>query len=358
VILRLPSRFQVFAASLLVSIVFARPAVAQRDVAAEAEALFRVGKRLLETKDFAHACPELAESYRLDPATGALLALAICHEEEGRTATAWAEYGDVAARSKTEGRSDREQAAREKIAALGDRLSTLTISVSPDVAAIQGLHVKRDGVEVGPAIWGVPIPVDPGAHVVDALAFSRKPWRVTVVVAAQSEKRIVEIPKLMAMIQDDELADDFEHQVATPKRPARTSATSRLPSVEVVTTRTVATTTNTSEASESILPTVGIATIVAGGLALTIGGYYVSRALSKKSEYDSDLACAYDCPSLDAANSAGNDATGFIVAGTLMVGAGVALYTLAPRLQTHSVSFQVAPAKGADNWQLTAVGRF
>ena len=352
------SLFQLFAASLLVSILVARPAVAQRDVAAEAEALFREGKRLLELQDFAHACPKLAESYRLDPATGALLALAVCHEEEGRTATAWAEYGDVAARSKTEGRSDREHAAREKIAALGAKLSTLTISVSPDVAALQGLHVKRDGVEVGPAIWGVPIPVDPGAHVVDALAFSRKSWRATVVVAAQSEKRIVEIPKLMAMIQDDELADGAEQPSATPERPVRTSAPSRLPSIETVTTKPGATTTNSSEAAGSILPTIGIATIVGGGLALTIGGYYVSRALSKKSEYESDPACAHDCPALDAANSAGNYATGFIIAGAIMVGAGVALYALAPRLQTHSISFRIAPLKGADNWQLTAVGRF
>src|ERR1022692_323786 len=132
------SRAGTLVALSILSIALAGTAIAQSDQGAEAEVLFRAGKRLLELQYFTNACPKLAESYRLDPATGALLALAVCHEGQGKTATAWAEYGDIASRSKAEGRSDRERAARERISALGAKLSTLTISVGPEAAASEG----------------------------------------------------------------------------------------------------------------------------------------------------------------------------------------------------------------------------
>lgn len=113
-----------------------------------------------------------------------------------------------------------------------------------------------------------------------------------------------------------------------------------------------------STPSGTVLPTVGITAIVAGGVAFGVGGYFVIRALSKKSEYESDPSCTYDCPSLDAANSAGNLATGFIATGAVLVGAGIVLYRFAPRLQTRSISLQVAPVVTGDNWQVMTVGRF
>src|SRR5262245_38278640 len=68
-----------------------------RDAAA-AEVLFEAGKNLMERGDYAAACPKFEESYRLDPATGALFALALCHERAGKIATAWVEYMEVAGR--------------------------------------------------------------------------------------------------------------------------------------------------------------------------------------------------------------------------------------------------------------------
>src|SRR3954470_6972294 len=145
-------------------------------VLAPAEALFREGKRLLEAGDPLAACPKLVESLRLDRATGTLLALARCHELEGRLASARAEYLEVMARSRRERRADREQAARQGGQALDGRISTLTIVVPAALANVPGLRIERDGVALDAAAWAAPVPVDPGLHVVRATAPARSPW--------------------------------------------------------------------------------------------------------------------------------------------------------------------------------------
>src|SRR6478752_1211600 len=74
--------------------------------AATAEALFRDGRALMEAGNYKDACPKLEESYAQDPATGTLLALGICQEHVGKTASAWATYSEVATRAKRDGRAD------------------------------------------------------------------------------------------------------------------------------------------------------------------------------------------------------------------------------------------------------------
>ena len=163
---------------------------------ARAEALFQQGKRSLEKGDSAAACPKLAESLRLDKATGTLLALAMCHESEGRLASAWAEYAEVVARAAAEGRTDREQAARRSVRALEPKLSTLTIEVPAEAAAVDGLRVERDGLSLAAAAWSTAVPVDPGRHVVTASAPGRRTWSISVQIGALAEGMRVAVPVL------------------------------------------------------------------------------------------------------------------------------------------------------------------
>ena len=169
--------------------------VAPADAAA-AEVLFQTGKRLLEQRQLAEACPKLAESFRLDPATGTLLALAMCHEAEGKIATAWAEYGDVADRAKREGRPDRQEAARQWKAVLEPKLSLLTIVVPEVVAALPGLVVARDGVTLGRPSWFTPVPVDPGRHVIAVTAPRKQRWQEVIDVDAEGERLVVTVGSL------------------------------------------------------------------------------------------------------------------------------------------------------------------
>src|SRR5262249_1988800 len=147
-----------------------------------AQSLFEEGRGLMKAGNYAQACVKLAESQRLDPAPGTQLNLAVCHEAEGKTATAWVEFNDALTQARRDGRAEREQLAQEHIAALTPKLSRLTVAVA-SAAKIDTLEIKLDGVVIREAAWGVPAPIDPGKHRVEASARGKKPWLQEVEVA-------------------------------------------------------------------------------------------------------------------------------------------------------------------------------
>ena len=151
--------------ALLASMAVAPVARAQTGAdKAAAEALFDEGKRLREAKRYSEACPKFADSQRLDPAVGTLLNLALCYKEAGQTASAWSTYREAAAQAAAAHQADREQLARDEAAALETKLTKLVIEVSPEVARVPGVEVKRDGAVVPSGLWGVAAPVDPAAE--------------------------------------------------------------------------------------------------------------------------------------------------------------------------------------------------
>jgi hypothetical protein len=155
--------------AVLAACCWSTPVRAQTDNAALAESLFREGKRLSNEHKFAEACPKFAESYKLDPGLGTLLNLAICHESEGKPATAWAEFSEASSRAKREGDSDRAQLADEHVRALEPKLSHINVALAPG-AAVAGLVIKFDSRELASAALGLPIAIDPGKHVLQASA--------------------------------------------------------------------------------------------------------------------------------------------------------------------------------------------
>lgn len=345
---------------LLLAVIFvnAGSAKAQTATAAAAEALFREGKQRLEARDYAHACPKLAESYRLDPATGALLALAVCHEGAGRLASAWAAYAEVAVRSKAEGRGDRERAARERVAALEPRLSMLTISV-PAKPEVPGLRLRRDGEDVARAVWGTPVPVDPGPHAIDASAPARKPWHLTVTLGAKPERRSVTIPPLEA-----------ERVASTPATASpigaagvRRRETTPNPPFPVVSQPGEARSTAPAPPRPT-LRTVGLVVAGAGVVALGVGGLFGLRAREKRDAYRSLRdGCQFGCQENKDAVLAGNIATGFTIAGLVVAAAGTTMW-LVSRRPKHgsevalSIEPVIEPVLAAGEWRLGLAGRF
>src|SRR5690349_2377840 len=101
-----------------------------------AEALFRDGRDAMANGDIHGACRKFEASERIEPKIGTLLNLATCHELEGRTATAWAEFNEAIPRAVRADQPDRAQIARDHAAALEKRLSRLQLAGSLGTAGL------------------------------------------------------------------------------------------------------------------------------------------------------------------------------------------------------------------------------
>ena len=129
-------------------------------------------------------------------ASGASLsALASCHEQQGKTASAWAEFLEASTMAHHEKRFDVEASAKQRAASVEGRLSTLAVRVAPPWD-IPGLDVRRDGIALVRATWRTPAPVDPGEHRVEVTAPGKLPWRRVVIVRPVAGGQTVDIGPL------------------------------------------------------------------------------------------------------------------------------------------------------------------
>jgi hypothetical protein len=144
----------------------------ERDPAA-AQALFDEARKLSSAGRYPEACAKLAESNRLDPGIGTQFHLADCQEKSGKIASAWATFLEVASQARASSQSDREKAALKRAGQLESKLPKLRIDV-PEASRVNGLEIQRDGMLVGSAQWGSPVPVDPGDHELVATAPGRR----------------------------------------------------------------------------------------------------------------------------------------------------------------------------------------
>jgi hypothetical protein len=276
----------------------ASPALAQSADTATAEELFEQGKQLLRAGNAAAACPKLAESLRIEPSTGTLLALAMCHEADGKLASAWAGFVSVEARARNEARSDREQAAHARAQALRPRLSTLEVRVPAEVGSVRGVEVRRDGTVLGRGAWNVVVPMDGGEHIVEVSAPGKLTWRGKVQVKAEAEAAVLTVPPL----------------APAPAAASSPTANSKPPG------------------RFGPLEWTGIGLAGAGVVGLGVGGYFLGSALGKKSDSAKDCDGNLCGPDGSAARrdavSSGNTATVFGVVGGVLAVGGATLFVV------------------------------
>jgi hypothetical protein len=181
-------------AACAVTFTLGSPALAQSAATAAAEQLFQDGKKLLEAGKTHEACEKFAASQEADPGLGTLLHLASCHEKEGKTASAWAEFSDAMAQAANRGEKDREKYAREHVQALDKQLRKVVLELPkrPD-----GLALKLDGKAIPVGSLGTAFPMDPGRHALELSAPHKKTATETLTIGATTGTDRIVLPELV-----------------------------------------------------------------------------------------------------------------------------------------------------------------
>ena len=293
----------------------AQPTLQDKTVA---QGLFDEGRAEMEQNHVSEACAKFSGSYQLDPSDGTLLNLALCHEKEGRTASAYAELGESVSRAIRDQRPEREKIAREHLAAVTPRLSRLTVVV-PLTSLVDGLSVTVDGTTLSRPAWGVAVPLDPGNHIIEARAPDRRTWTATITLPPEQGAEHVEVP---ALVDEPRPALSLTPPINIPPPPDPTQKT------------------------------LGWATIGVGAAGVAIGSVTGVLAIGKWS------GAAKQCPNgvcpsksvqagFDGAGTLADVSTASYVVGGVGLAAGLVLLLTAPRTTSSRGAIHVAPMVGA-----------
>jgi len=288
----------------------------------------------VKQRRFDEACPKLAESQRLDPKLGTLLNLAVCHEQQGRTATAWAEYTSAAAIARRDGQREREDFARKQATALDKRLARVILSVS---AADPNLAVKLDGQMMTAAVYGVPLPVDPGPHHVTATAPGKASWQTSIDVPAQPGEILVPIPPLAPAEVKEPLPQAPPRQPAVPPTPVVAPPVSAPePPAPAPPPK------EPPSSTPKVLMGVGFGV---GGLGLVIGaiagGVSIANTSSIRGSCTGDV-CPGQSGAISSANTLANVSNAMFAIGVVGIGVGIAGVVLRPR-DTNTTALTLTP---------------
>jgi hypothetical protein len=171
------------------------PAFAQdAQTQAMGRALFNEAVTLFNKGDYEAACPKFEASLKHYPGLGTRGKLAECYERQGRFASAYAVYREVAQLATRSGDPTREQIASERAKGLEPKLSYLTL-VIPSQNELPGMVVKRNGREVDRAKLRFAEPVDAGTITIEASAPGRKTFTAQASVI-QGQSLRFEVPAL------------------------------------------------------------------------------------------------------------------------------------------------------------------
>jgi hypothetical protein len=161
---------------------------------ATAEALFKRALQDMDAGRLDAACPVFAESYRIDSRPGTLFTLAECEAQAGKLASAIAHYSDYLQMfSRMPSDQKLRQQGRDKVA---DAQLLKLIPLVPQLVLIlpadapEGTTVRRDDVVLQRPSLGIPLPVDPGDHVITTQVPGGVVRSVKVTIAQGEVKRV------------------------------------------------------------------------------------------------------------------------------------------------------------------------
>lgn len=294
-----------------------RAQVSASDKAA-AEALFDRGLALMREGKLDEACARLEQSNAIERGIGTMLYLAECYEKQGRTASAWALFREASSQAQAAGQFERATAGRQRAESLEPSLAKLMVEV-PDGSNVEGLELTRNGAPLAPALWGVPLPVDPGRLVIEARAPGYLPATHTVLVEKGPHVARFELERLS---------------------PAPTPEAAALPAVTAPgPVSAPAPVAPPPEPKMNKLKLSGLILGSAGAALLVVGAGFGGRAIRQNNIADENcrtrLCNAKGKDASDAAQTAAVVADVGIIGGAALLVGGALTYFLAPATETR-----------------------
>jgi hypothetical protein len=281
------------------------------DPAAAREQL-KQGFALKEAGRCEEAIAHFVESERLDPQPKTLINLAECQDRMHQLVEAeqnLVSARDMATRPEL---STLRAIAVERLAALEPRLPRLTVTLAPGV---DGGHVEvlRDGTVLGSVSLRIPLPTNPGKHVVLARAEGRRERSFEVTLAEGEQQEVLVTPG----------------EPVEPPRPALPAGgTTEIPTVR-------------NDAPPPAPPpssgrrTIALVVGGAGVAAIATGSVFAFVSMYEYSQSNNGCNAANQCfpdalASRQSSLQHGDWATGFVGAGAALVVAGALLWLTAP----------------------------
>lgn len=286
-----------------------------------AEEAFRQGRKAMDAGDIKTACEKFQESQKLEPAPGTLLNLADCEERAGRVVQASEHYRLAASGF---GKTDQRRAfALDKASTTSLRIAKVTFKPDPALPADATVHVGDTVFRK----FGEELPFDPGPLTVTVEAKGHDPKTTRLELEAGRKIEVV----LEVGPEVRVTSDGVRVIVRESDKPATKSE-------------------NTTQR------TVGIVSMISGGVVLAVGTALGVYALDRGAVYGSHCnrtTNACDQEGLDAASSVSwlaPASTIAIVAGGAIGVAGVVLFLTAPH------GSRAAPATGSISLSPTLQG--
>jgi hypothetical protein len=306
---------------------------------AAAEALSSAASELMARGEYDQGCAKYQASKCLDPTARRMLLLAECNERRGMTASAWASFGEAYEMAEARGETELARVAVNGVARLDASLGRIEIVV-PKAAEVEGLEVRRDGAILPAAAFGVPVPVDPGPHVISARAPGKRPW--TSQIGLSQGKMTVTLT--MPILESEPSIEVGEARLvsirpsAAPGGKPDTGKTPRL---------------------------IGWGLGITGVASLAVGTAMALQTVSTRSDLDSQCRAGI-CPpaaidDLEKMRAQATASTVFLgIGAAALVGGAIFYFTAptAPASERPSAGLRVAPAVGPGTAGIFAVGRF
>jgi len=309
----------------LISCLLAPRASAQPapEVTKRADELFEAGKASMAAGEIGPACEMLSESYRLAPGTGGLLALAMCHEQEGKLASAFREYAFLVNNPYAQTRPDRLLAARERMSALEARLSRLTIVVADQPGGVQP-EVRLDGQIVSAEELSKALPIDGGAHKLTATAPSGRTFTTDLTIAESGRSVVAHVPALGMPVDLSRIPIVRPTNAPRPKIPVAPHPAAQLHARDWV----------------------GVGALTAGLVTFGAGGLMTLRSVHAKNVADSGCdrqGCVDDPEEQPLRLDAAEKVTLAVGAALTITGTSLLLLRLTPRRERVPVTAWAAP---------------